>query len=172
LAETRKMPQDTRDNNLANLPHGKIDAVITSPPYADSKKQPEKINLEHEVSSMETDTRADTKNRHTPGRTRAIESMLSGYGKNERNVGNLPLGEVDAIVTSPPYEGSLEGTSRHTKGGIASRDPALAQTGTYATQLSFGVPVGYSPDKNNIGNLKSKDEEYEQLEKNVDVVES
>jgi len=75
------------------------------------------------------------------------------YAPSEENIGNL---KFDVAITSPPYEGSLEGGSRHTKGGIASRDPALAQTGTYATRLSFGVPVGYSPKKDNIGNLKKE----------------
>ena len=39
---------------------------------------------------------------------------------------------ADKIITSPPYEGSLELSSRHTKGGIPSRDAKLGQTGTYA----------------------------------------
>ncbi len=38
---------------------------------------------------------------------------------------------ADAIITSPPYEASLEATSRHTKGGIPERDKKLGQTGTY-----------------------------------------
>ena len=61
--------------------------------------------------------------------------------------------EISSIITSPPYASPLEGGSRHTRGGIASRDPKLAQTGTYATTLSFGVPVGYSANDKNIGNL-------------------
>jgi len=206
-------PLSDNPDNISNLSLGDlnaIDAVITSPPYADSRKQPSKINVEREVTSMETETRPDTKNRHTLGRIRAIESMLTGYGKKEENIGNFkyenllfvdsiitsppyeasvsddkegPLAganqkkygrwrkgtakkhsytqhdepcKVDTIITSPPYEGSLEGTSRHTQGGIASRDPALAQTGSYATVMSFGVPIGYSPNKDNIGNLKKE----------------
>jgi DNA modification methylase len=73
---------------------------------------------------------------------------------------------VDTVITSPPYEASLEGTSRHTKGGIASRDKKLAQTGSLTVlseDTKKGVPIGYSPNKNNIGNLKSPDEEYEAL---------
>jgi hypothetical protein len=34
--------------------------------------------------------------------------------------------------------------------------------------MSFGVPVGYSPSNDNIGNLKSSDEEYEELDKTIE----
>jgi DNA modification methylase len=33
LKKTREMPQDTKDDNIANLPHGTVAAIITSPPY-------------------------------------------------------------------------------------------------------------------------------------------
>jgi len=187
--------------NIGNLPM-KVDAVITSPPYADGSKGKERTPLFERLAQDPTSNRYGRKSHPHTG---------EGYGNTKQNIGNLPFdavitsppydhsvsddkegplaggneekygrwrkgtarkhsysqgGEpckVDAVITSPPYEGSLEGSSRHTKGGIASRDPALAQTGTYATRLSFGVPVGYSPNKDNIGNLKSKDQEYETL---------
>jgi hypothetical protein len=66
----------------------------------------------------------------------------------DENIANLSHGDVDAVITSPPYESSLEGGSKHTRGGIANRDPALAQTGTYA--------VGGKLSTNNIGNLKKE----------------
>jgi DNA modification methylase len=152
------------DGNIGNLPLGNVDAVITSPPYADAKKGGE---ADREQMAEKWDEafkeKGETWNSwgktwHTPGRLRGLEALGSGYSKSEQNIGNLPLGEISAVITSPPYEGSLEGTTRHTRGGIASRDPALAQTGTYATTLSEatkqGVPIGYSPNPENIGNLK------------------
>jgi len=125
--------------------YSEVDAVITSPPYGDSKKQPPKIDLEHEVSSMETNKRPDTKHRHTPGRVRGIKSLLIGYGEEEGNIGNLPF---DAVITSPPYEGSLEGGSRHT-GGICEREKAKEET-----MLAIGEGVKYSDSKDQIGNMK------------------
>jgi DNA modification methylase len=225
LAKSREMPQDTRDDNIANLDHGNINVVITSPPYADSKKGGEadedKMAERWDKTAEERDWNSWGKTWKTEGRKRALKSLGSGYSESEENIGNLPLGEVNAVITSPPYsnilsgdkdgpgatsiknprgfkpssqpgytqektwtekhkinavitsppyEGSLEGTTRHTRGGIASRDPALTRTGTYATVMSFGVPVAYSPNKDNIGNLKSDEEEYEELEKKVDTV--
>jgi len=139
----------------------KVDIVITSPPYADSKKaeevKPEEVEKYAERWEENVEKRKWNswgKSFHTPGRLMGIKSLMDGYSNGKGNIGNLPLGDIDCCITSPPYEGSLEGTTRHTRGGIASRDPALARTGSYATVMSFGVPVGYSPNKSNIGNMK------------------
>jgi len=123
-----------------------VDAVITSPPYAntylgggDPEKRRERL----------------IKAGYNP------EDFLGGKA---RNTVLKHYGEVDAIITSPPYASSLEGTTRHTRGGIASRDPKLAQSGTYSTVLPVkpGVPVMYSPNPDNIGNLKKPDEELDE----------
>jgi len=99
----------------------------------------------------------------TQGDSRFLSKILKEK-LDPKNIESLKYGSIDSILTSPPYEGSLEGTTRHTRGGIASRDPRLAQSGTFATVMSFGVPIGYSPDPNQIGNLKSSEEEYKKLE--------
>lgn len=144
--------------NIGNLPHGKIDAIVTSPPYAEqihSAGQPREkvIEILRKKGYDEKWIRAHYMSPFCNVKVTENE----GYSKSDENIGNLPF---DAVITSPPYEGSLEGTTRHTKGGIASRDPALAQSGTYATVLSKatkqGVPVGYSASPKNIGNLKKE----------------
>ena len=135
-------------DNIGNLPLGDIDIIITSPPYAETISHksggPVKKIVNVGISTITART----------------------YSENENNIDNLPLGVIDIIITSPPYESALEGTSRHTRGGIASRDPVLTQSETYSTVLSVkqGVPVMYSPNPDNIGNLKNKDEDYEMLE--------
>jgi len=147
LEKSREMPQETRDDNIANLNHGNIDTIITSPPYADSKKHLTKINLEHEVSRMETDTRPDTKNRHTPGREKAINSLLSGYSESKENIGNLPLGEVDTIITSPPYAESARDSD---KSPCVTKPPRKGDV----RQSRRKSPINeYSENPENIGNL-------------------
>jgi DNA modification methylase len=142
----------TSNNNIGNLPLGDIDAIITSPPYAETISHKSGGPTEVKKVGISTIT----------ART---------YSTSNDNIGNLPLGCVDAIITSPPYESSLEGTSRHTRGGIASRDPKLAQSGTYSIVLSAkpGVTVTCSSNPSNIGNLKSRDEEYELVEHTRDL---
>jgi len=140
-------------DNIGNMPLGDIDIIITSLPYA-------------ETLSIHSGGMKGLKNAPKPS-TVGHDKNPQLYSDNPDNIGNLSLGDIDVIITSPPYESALEGTSRHTRGGIASRDPALAQTETYSTVLSVkqGVPVMYSPNPDNIGNLKNRDEDYEMLER-------
>ena len=128
--------------NIGNLPYNGVDSIITSPPYSEGQfDYKHGIKLENFSPNMK-------------GRKAFIEKWKMEYSKD--NITTLKHGDIGAVIASPPYEGSLEGTTRHTRGGIASRDPALAQTGSYATALSFGATIDYSPNKNNIGNMKKE----------------
>jgi len=129
-----------------------VDAIVTSPPYAETISHKSGGPVRVEKVGVSTIT----------ART---------YSTSNDNIGNLPLGNVDCCITSPPYESALEGTSKHTRGGIASRDPKLARSGTYSTVLSVkpGVPAMYSPNPDNIGNLKNSDKDYELLEREEDI---
>jgi len=128
------------------------DAIVTSPPYAIPATT--KGALDAEEGRVYQDKRKGRQ-----GTQWEFSGQKELKHPSPDNIANLPY-RPDVIVTSPPYEGSLEGSTRHTRGGIASRDPTLAQTGTYATTLSKatkqGVPVCYSPNKDNIGNLKGQ----------------
>jgi DNA modification methylase len=102
------------------------DAIISSPPYAEEL----------------TGGGQKHKEGFTQGQTQNKDAFQGGYNKeNPSNIGNLPYGNLaDVIVSSPPYEGALEGSSRHTKGGIPSRDKKLGQTGTYADCVITSPP--------------------------------
>jgi len=94
-------------------------------------------------------------------------SQLNSIHQDKDNtfagISQLPYGSIDSVITSPPYEGSLEGTSRHTHGGIPARDPRLGQTGAYPYQKrkrdkpsdSFVASQHGLDAEDNIGNLKS-----------------
>lgn len=72
---------------------GDVDAVVTSPPYAES------IKGEH----GETETAAESRNkRSTPGGSLGQSQRHGGYG-GKGNIGNLRSGTLDGCVTSPPY---------------------------------------------------------------------
>jgi DNA modification methylase len=144
LARTREMPQDTRDDNVANLPHGNIDAVITSPPYADGKKagevKPEEVEKyakrwEENVEKRKWNSWG--KSFHTPGRLKGIQSLRDGYSKSKENIGNLPLGEISTIITSPPYGEAQEGS------GIAKR----GYQGNKHSPTDLVGKRSYMPDK-------------------------
>jgi DNA modification methylase len=81
----------------------KVDCVVTSPPYSDMKKG--KLDPEDWANKMEKfgSTPDSRRERHTPGRLKGAQSMSEGYSENPNNIGNLPIGEIDSIITSPPY---------------------------------------------------------------------
>ena len=83
---------------LGNMKPGQIDAVIASPPYAES--------LKGDGTQAETAAESRAK-RNTEGGSLGQSQRTQGYGSKE-NLGNLKPGAVDAVVTSPPYEGSLQ----------------------------------------------------------------
>jgi DNA modification methylase len=74
---------------IGELTNGSIDAVITSPPYADTPLTGER----------------NFKSRFQPDEKSAAANAREGYGKTPGQISNLSGQFVDAVVTSPPYEG-------------------------------------------------------------------
>jgi len=99
LAGTRQM-DETKDENIANLPHGDIDVIITSPSYADARKATKitEKDLERKIRILEEGAkegryRSGGKSYRTPRRLRR-------YSENSDNIDNLPHGSVDMVLTS------------------------------------------------------------------------
>jgi tRNA G10 N-methylase Trm11 len=122
--------------NIGNLPLGKIDVdtIITSPPYAEANRGGGIAQKGYEGKYGKDKT---LHLRH--------DRPLSD---NPENISNL---RIDVTLFSPPYEGSMEGGSRHT-GGIIERtkDPDSDTT------VKGGLGVKYSENSNNIGNMKKE----------------
>jgi len=135
-------PYSLDNKQIGNLPHGNVDAVIMSPPYGEAQDG-------HGIAKE-----GYRGKKHSPTDLVGNRSYMPNKFESPENISKLPLGNVDAVITSPPYEGSLEATSRHTKGGIASRDKKLAQTGTYADVVITSPPYG---DTNNRKGRKMDD---------------
>jgi DNA modification methylase len=74
------------------------------------------------------------------------------YSPNPENIGNLPIGSVDAIITSPPYEEGLSYRRHHT--------PNTGRTERLWSEKHLGA---YPDSGDNIGSLKSSDDEYQAL---------
>ena len=84
------------EGNIAGLPHGKLDAVVTSPPYAESIKG----------AHGEEETAEQSKaKRKTAGGSLGQSQRHGGYGVSDGQIGALKEGQLDGCVTSPPYEG-------------------------------------------------------------------
>jgi DNA modification methylase len=70
---------------------GLCDSIITSPPYAECGKDMQVKGLNSRTCRKQADRPVD-------------------YAPSDSNLGNLPYGKIDSIITSPPYEGSVTGT--------------------------------------------------------------
>jgi len=143
-----------------NLDDVLADCAIFSPPYAN------RIGNE-----------GDEKHRHFPGDNN--EKYMATYPPNKNNIGNLPYGSISAVISSPPYEGSLANENPDRKpnywqnsGGYqsgkgtetyADLDPSIKRLRAHGrTDDKAGGPYGrslghpYSGAVENIGNLKSE----------------
>jgi 16S rRNA G966 N2-methylase RsmD len=130
--------------------YGQTDAVIVSPPYAGTKKGKADVEKMAERWDRAFREHAETWNSwdttsKTPGRLRAFKALGSGYSENANNIGNLPLGPVDVVITSPPFGEANRGGGIAVKGyeGKHGRDPEL--------HLRHDRPLSNNPD--NISNL-------------------
>lgn len=118
---------------------GLFDGVITSPPYADTLKRDRSTDDSH---------RDERETTHAGGSVK----IMKGYQGSRGNIGNLKYGEIDAVVTSPPYEDSLSEP--------VDRKHSIDQTkwadGRKIAPPNSQVHQTYpSSSENNIGNLKS-----------------
>lgn len=123
--------------NIGNLPYGSVDSVITSPPYSETS------GLHHTVTNPEADIerlRAKGYKVNPDSADQKIGQLR--YSASKDNIGNLPHGDIDSIITSPPYEnqGQGQGQEYHPE----------RMTGS-----ETGLGRGYSDNEKQIGNLKS-----------------
>lgn len=85
----------TNPSNLGNMPAGDVDAVIASPPHQDTLKGGEGPGARYDFVT------------HSPGNA-IKQTCLPDYGANSANLGNLPAGGFDAVVSSSPWEDSVQ----------------------------------------------------------------
>jgi hypothetical protein len=77
---------------LGSMKAGSVEAVISSPPYSDQ-----------DVAHIKTSKGDAHKKMGTVGH----RNQTDGYGSSPGNLGNLKPGDINLIVSSPPYEGSM-----------------------------------------------------------------
>lgn len=137
---------DARD--LEKVLREKVDKIISSPPYVDTLKGSGYKAAQKRIKAGKyKGQRPDVF--FSKGNI-AAQGFADGYPKNKKNIGNLPFGKIDKIITSPPFGQAQSG------GGIAKK-------GYHGKHGSEGLRKGhmgsrsYTPenigDKGNISNL-------------------
>jgi len=156
---------EDKEGNIGEIKeHGEVDAVVTSPPYAESivmsfdspqmhayfeKMLKEKGHIEFEGKRYtEKEWRAMNHGRLDGRTTKGLEKGSVGYSPARENIGNLP--HVDSVVTSPPYAQSA--------GRQDDRDEFFDKLAKDPTSARFGreshprTGAAYSQSEENIGN--------------------
>lgn len=129
-------------DNIGNLPKGDIDAIVTSPPFAASPRAGNK------------DKEAFWKNQETRHGRKFIQSRIildaMHYSNDPENIGNLPMGEIDTIITSPPHANIDVGKGVRKKRWEKIKDKEGFKG---RKEWKSGTPSQYSQDPENLGNL-------------------
>lgn len=116
---------------IGRLYEGDLNAVVTSPPYADSVDgSPDGIDW------IKADPKWRTSDARSPGRG----AVSDGYGVSPGQIGLLKGGNVDAVVTSPPYGDSDQNYAE----GWKHIDPAKAVHNRHSRnrEASYGKTEG------------------------------
>jgi len=128
----RWVPMDGHtENNISNLPYGDIDSIITSPPHGGAGEpfySPAMVRIRQEIGRDTTKPSQQT----------------DGYGNTPGQVGQLPYGAIDSIVTSPPYD---EGGGH----GRGQRTDIVTEKRLYTKGAGM-----YSESKENIGEMRGE----------------
>ena len=131
----------TTPGQLGSMPPGDIDAVISSPPYAES------IQGAH----GETETAADSlSKRQTEGGSLGQSQRHGGYGVSEGQLGAMKADGFEGVVSSPPYlnaqvqDGSGIDFSK-TIGGGPNCQGKQSDYGTTEGNLG-NLPAGQGPE--------------------------
>lgn len=118
-----------------NLEGLMADNIITSPPYAGAKQVIDKAFYAKALMDLEG---------------RDVSRELAGLRTGEDSIDsitNLPYGQIDTVITSPPYEGSLQGDVEDKISSGFNSPKAVA--------MIKGQARGYSKEADNIGNLRA-----------------
>jgi DNA modification methylase len=137
---------------LSELLSQNVDTIMTSPPYADS--------LTHEHNELKETKLALRKSGENKGKPIALgrSQVHTIYSTSSNNIGSLPLGNIDIIITSPPYAETIS----HKSGG-----PVRVRKVGFSTITARQ----YSRSESNIGNLPLGNVEattYSRHEKNLE----
>jgi tRNA1(Val) A37 N6-methylase TrmN6 len=115
--------QGTTDGNLSAMKPGKIDAIISSPPYVDQSNR---------GGDQATDPgmKWEHGERTDRGRINRANDRGRDYGTTEGQLGNLKPGDVDAIVSSPPFVSNTAGSGEEAiqEGGTLHGYPNKAKS--------------------------------------------
>ena len=131
------------DGQLTNMGEGDIEAVVSSPPFVES------------LASDDPDKRGGLFTKDP--KRRNDRTLTATYGNTEGQLGAMKAGDAQAVVTSPPYENSVNQSD--SASDFEARKRRMQQAGVDTTAAAniggsnsvYQQPQHYSHDENNLG---------------------
>lgn len=122
------------DGQLGAMKEGEppqVDCVVSSPPYVSGGHHPD------QTGAWNTSEKYD-------GRNRGLTKEQAGYGRSEGQMGQMPEGNIDAVISSPPYAAVAAGagglnTKPGKDGQQTGRDP---DSPSQSTDQHYGESTG------------------------------
>lgn len=158
LARTAKAAEGygTSPANLGNLPDRGFEAVVGSPPYAhgtvnrwSGDKPEEVIRQWYEGYRAQGGGMSYEKFAESVRSGRRVG--MSDYGTTDGQLGQMPEG-CRAVVSSPPYEGSLDAKGDGIDWTKAQRGGHSPELGTPRSLSRGAIADGYGAGPDNLGN--------------------
>ncbi len=132
--------------NLDQMPEGnfqdvieKADLILSSPPYAGSMES-DKGGIDWEKAGRVDRTKPSNK-RHSV----MSNNDPTSYGQSPGQLGSMKEGSIDAVISSPPYEASLDRSKN------AGREENIKRR---KLKMQYGGLTSYSEDPGQMGNFK------------------
>jgi hypothetical protein len=131
--------------NLGNMQDGDLDGVISSPPYAGS------INSSQTGIDWDKGGRPD-RTKESDARKNPMTTDALEYGKSPGQLGGMTEGDLDSIVSSPPYAGSLDHAPGN-KNWVEEPTENQAKHGNRGYSANILNNDGYGTSEGNLGNM-------------------
>lgn len=132
---------DIIQGDARNLEGLLVDKIITSPPYAEAQSGGGIAKKGYQGS------------KHSPTDLIGKRSYMPENIGDDNNISNLTYGNIDAVITSPPYEDSLSEPEDRKHSIDQSKWGDGRKIAPPHSQVHLTYP---SSSSNNIGNLKSQ----------------
>lgn len=138
-------------DNISNLPHGEIDSIILSPPHGSviSKRRGGKDKIYEDEIKL----RQQRSGKKRPISPILVQQLNEAYSSDPENIGNLPSGNIDTIITSPPHGDVIK---EGKEGTGATSDPGKWKKEFSGKEITGSGYSTVAVNKENLGNLKSK----------------
>ena len=128
---------------LGSMSSGDFSAAVSSPPYADGTV--------HGGSGIDETKYADQSKSRPEWSPNNNHKAMQNYGSTPGNIGHMRAGDLDGVVSSPPYADAIDGSGE----GPGARHDHKHHNADTAERLSSDNGYGSTPG--NIGHMPAGD---------------